>query len=384
MRGTIIKRGGGYSVVLDLGRGPDGKRLRRWHSGYQTKKDAERARVELLGRLDQSTYVDPSKTTLSDFLDRWLQHMATVRDARTVERYGELLRLHVRPALGGTPLQKLTPMHFTDLYARLLREGRRDGRPGGLSPRSVGHVHRAIHRALHQAVRWRLLATNPAADLELPPAGKTEMVTLDHQQAARLLAAVEEAPTWLRMLVILGLALGCRRGELLALRWVDVGLEEGTVRVGRSLRIVGGRLDVKGPKTEAGYRTLAVPTFAVAALRRHRAAQAELRLTLGGAYHDGDLVVCQPDGRPVRPDYASAAFRALVARAGLPTDVHVHTLRHSAASLLAAAGVPASDIAAQLGHKDGGQLALRVYVHPLEENKRRAAAILDRIIGGQQ
>jgi hypothetical protein len=65
--------------------------------------------------------------------------------------------------------------------------------------------------------------------------------------------------------------------------------------------------------------------------------------------------VCQPDGRPVRPDYASAAFRALVRRAGLPPAIHVHTLRHSAASLLAAAGVPASDIAAQLGHKDGGQ-----------------------------
>ncbi len=384
MRGTIIKRGGGYSVVLDLGRGPDGKRLRRWHSGYRTKKDAERARVELLGRLDQATYVDPSKTTLSDFLDRWLQHMGTVRDARTVERYGELLRLHVRPTLAGVPLQKLTPVHFTDLYARLLAEGRRDGRPGGLSPRTVGHVHRALHRALHQAVRWRLLATNPAGDLELPPAGKTEMVTLDHQQAARLLAAVEEAPGWLRMLVTLGLALGCRRGELLALRWADVDLDEGTVRVGRSLRIVGGRLDVKGPKTEAGYRTLALPGFAVAALRRHRAAQAELRLALGGTYHDEDLVVCQPDGRPVRPDYASAAFRTLVARAELPAAVHVHTLRHSAASLLAAAGVPASDIAAQLGHTDGGQLALRVYVHPLEENKRRAAAILDGIIGGAQ
>jgi len=384
VRGSIIKRSGGYSVVLDLGRGPDGKRIRRWHSGYRTRKDAERARVELLGRLDQATYVDPSKVTFGEYLDRWLQHMATIRDARTVERYSELLRLHVRPVLGGLPLQKLTPMHFTDLYARLLADGRRDGREGGLSPRTVGHVHRAIHRALHQAVRWRLLATNPAADLELPPAGKTEMVTLDHDQATRLLAAVEEAPVWLRMLVTLGLALGCRRGELLALRWADVDLEEGTVRVGRSLRIVGGRLDVKGPKTEAGYRTLAVPTFAVAALRRHRAGQAELRLALGGAYHDGDLVICQPDGRPVRPDYASAAFRALVARAGLPNTVHVHTLRHSAASLLAAAGVPASDIAAQLGHKDGGQLALRVYVHPLEENKRRAAAILDRIIGGKQ
>src|SRR6266508_2118509 len=109
--------------------------------------DHHQARRRLLGRLDQATYVDPSKTTLSDFLDRWLQHMGTVRDARTVERYGELLRLHVRPTLAGVPLQKLTPVHFTDLYARLLAEGRRDGRPGGLSPRTVGHVHRALHRA---------------------------------------------------------------------------------------------------------------------------------------------------------------------------------------------------------------------------------------------
>jgi integrase len=77
-------------------------------------------------------------------------------------------------------------------------------------------------------------------------------------------------------------------------------------------------------------------------------------------------------------------FRALVRRAGLPDTIHVHTLRHSAASFLAAAGVPASDIAAQLGHADGGALALRVYVHPLAEGLTRAAAHLDRVIGGDQ
>ena len=93
MRGTIIRRGSTYSIVLDLGRGPDGKRIRRWHSGYRTKKDAERAQVELLARLDRSGYVDPTKVTLAAYLDRWLDHMASIgRDERTVERYGELLQ----------------------------------------------------------------------------------------------------------------------------------------------------------------------------------------------------------------------------------------------------------------------------------------------------
>lgn len=115
------------------------------------------------------------------------------------------------------------------------------------------------------------------------------------------------------------------------------------------------------------------------ALARLRTEQVERRLALGTVE---DLVICKPDGHPYRPDSASTMFRALVRRAGLPDTVHVHTLRHSAASFLAAEGVPASDIAGQLGHADGGALALKVYVHPLAENRRWAGATLDRVIGG--
>jgi len=132
-----------------------------------------------------------------------------------------------------------------------------------------------------------------------------------------------------------------------------------------------------------GERTVGLGPSTVAALRRLRAEQAERRLAFGAAYHaDLDLVVCKADGAPLHPEHVSGEFGALARRAGLPATVHLHTLRHSAASFLAAAGVPASDIAAQLGHADGGGLALRVYVHPLEENKRRAAAQLDQVIAG--
>jgi integrase len=385
MKGTVIKRGPGrFSVVVDLGRGPDDKRIRKWHSGYTTRKAAEAARVELLARQQHGEYVDPSTLTLAAFLDRWLDYMISIgRDARTVERHGELARLHVTPHLGGVRLQQLAPTHLADLYARLLREGRRDGRPGGLSPRTVGHVHRTIHRALRQAVRWQLLARNPASDLELPTVPKAEMVTLTREQARVLLEAAAER-SWLHTLVLLGVATGARLGELLALRWDGVDLDEGAARIGASRRIVNRRMEVKGPKTEAGYRMVALGPVTVAALRRLRAEQAARRLALGGAYDTAeDLVICKPDGRPYRPDSASTMFRKFADEAGLPRAVHVHTLRHSAASFLAAAGVPASDIAAQLGHADGGALALKVYVHPLEENRRRAAAHLDDVIGGE-
>jgi integrase len=169
---------------------------------------------------------------------------------------------------------------------------------------------------------------------------------------------------------------------LLALAWPDVDLDQGTVRIGRSRRIVGGQMQVKGPKTEAGYRTVVIGPTVIAALRRLRVEQAERRLILGADYHDEDLVICKPDGRPYRPDSTSTQFRKFADSIGLPKTVHVHTLRHSAASFLAAAGVPASDIAAQLGHRDGGALALRIYVHPLAEGLARAGAHLDQVVGG--
>jgi integrase len=148
--------------------------------------------------------------------------------------------------------------------------------------------------------------------------------------------------------------------------------------------LVGDRVHWKAPKNGES-RTVVLGPSVVVELRRHRAAQAERRLESGPAYHaDEDLVVAKIDGGAVRPDYASQAFRNLVRRVGLPENIHVHTLRHSAASFLASAGVPPSDIAAQLGHKDGGRLALKTYVHVFDERLARAGAHLDSVLAGGQ
>jgi integrase len=386
-----------YYYVLDAPPGPDGKRKQTWSKGYATRKAAEVAVREELSRRDQGIVLSTEKLTVREFMDRWLDHMVVLgRDARTLERYRELIELHALPIIGGMQLKALEAIHLSHLYAKLLLDGRRDGRPGGLHPRTVGHVHRALHRMLKQAVRWNFIAQNPATDLELASVPKAEMVTLSREQAGALLRVAESRPL-MRALVMLGVATGARLGELLALCWTDVDLDAGIVRIGWSRRIVNGRMQVKGPKTEAGYRPVMLGPTTLAALKRLHAEQTERRLALGPDYHpdaerrlargpgydkDEYLVICKPDGRAYRPDSTSTQFRTFVDAHGLPKTVHVHTLRHSAASFLAAAGVPASDIAAQLGHKDGGALALKVYIHPMAEGLAKAGVHLDEVLAG--
>jgi hypothetical protein len=166
--GTIVKRGSSYSVVLDLGRGTDGRRIRKWHSGYRTRKDAERARVELLATLDRGSYVEPSKLTVAAFLrDHWLPSLrAQVRPSTWAEHKSKV-EVHLVPAIGGVLLQRLTPGHLNAVYADLLERG--------LSARTVLHVHATIRRALADATRWGLVPRNVALLASPPRPGRLEL-----------------------------------------------------------------------------------------------------------------------------------------------------------------------------------------------------------------
>jgi integrase len=352
-----------------------------WSTSFPSRKAAETALREELGRRDQGIVLDSSKITVAAFIDRFLSHMARIREPKTIHRYGELLRGHVVPTLGGIQLRQLEPLHVQQLYDQLAVTGRRDGK-GGLHPRTILHVHRALHRALRQAVRWRLVVRNVCEAVDPPAVPKMEATGMTREQARALLEAAADVPPWLMIFTTLGLATGCRRGELLALTWANLNLDVGTARIRRSLGLVGNALTWKAPKSEAGERTVELPTFALAALRVHRRRQAELRLVFGDAYDaEADLVVAMPDGRPVRPDYASAAFRALVKQAGLPAGIDPHTMRHAVASFLADDGEPATVIASQLGHRDGGALAQRTYIHALPEAAARVAGRLEETLG---
>jgi integrase len=368
-------------VVLDLGHGPDNKRIRKWHSGFATEDAAEKARVRLLAQLDAGTFVDPSRVTVAAYLRSWLEHVGHRRAGATHERYEWICQRYVIPHLGTHRLQQLQPLHVQQLYDLLEDHGGKDGRP--LAPGTVALVHRVLRRALRQAVRWQLVNRNVCEQVDPPTAPRAAGAGLEPGHTRALLAAARTVGGWLATFVTVGVGTGCRRGELLGLRWADVDLEQGTATIRRSLGVVRGKLVYSPPKTQAGERTLELPAFALATLKAHRAHQAQLRLQLGGAYDTAsDLVICREDGSPLRPDYVTHRFKRLVREAGLPEAVHTHTMRHGFASLLAASGESASDIAKVLGHGDGGQLALRVYIRPQATAATRAAAKVERALGG--
>jgi integrase len=395
---------------LELPRAPDGTRRFEALGGYPTRTQAEATLADALARHAHGLTLDPAKLTVNQYLDRWLAHIRTSLRARTVARYTTLLRDHVRPDIGARPLKQLTPLEIQAIYDRLAISGRRDGKPGALAPQHILAVHRCLHRALAQAVTWRLVARNVATHATSPPVPPAEVVTLAPEQVALLLDAADRATSpWLGIWTVLAAATGARNGELCGLEWADLDLDAGTVRFRQALTIIdpavlpdadpsasGRRKELAvGPvKSTASSAILTLPAFAVQALRQHRRQQARLRLACGQSQMVSlrrvepgrppqpvqlDLVFRTERGTPVNPNHASRAFARLAASIGLAA--HPHMLRHALASAMAANKEPASIIAAQLRHADGGALAQRVYIHQLPQTAPRVAGLIEGVFG---
>lgn len=371
MKGHVRKRGEkSWAVVLDLGRDADGKRRQKWHSVKGNRKDAERVLARLVNEINTGEYVEPAKIRLSEYLERWLRDYAKPRvSAKTYERYSDIVNRNIVPALGNYSLAKLRPLHIQAFYAEALSSGRKDGK-GGLSAQTVVHFHRLLHKALDQAVRWQMLARNPAASVEPPRPERKQMRALDEGETATLLKLVEGTRLYIPVLV--AVTGGLRRGEILALRWRDLDLETGRAVIARSLEQTREGLRIKLPKTERGRRTVVLPKYTCEALRTHRVAQAKQKLALGPAYEDEDLICPREDGSRWPPDVLSTAFAAMV-RNSNQSHFRFHDLRHTHATQLLKQGVHPKIVSERLGHSNIG-ITLDTYSHVLPGMQEDAMA----------
>lgn len=380
MRGTVIKRGTTWSVVIDVGRDANGKRVRRWHSGFATKKEAERARTEILSRVDKGTYVEPSRQGLGDFLEReWLPAITTRVRASTWDSYSRNVRLHITPHLGSEPIQALTPARLNAFYADLLASGRVDG-AGGLSPKSVRYVHGILRKALADAVRWNVAQRN-VADLADPPkltGSHREMRTWTADELRAFLKLV--AGERLHAAFVLAATTGLRRGEILGLRWSDVDLDASRLAVRQAIVSVAYEIKFSEPKTARSRRSVALDGRTLAVLRAWRKTQLEERMLLGDDYVDSGLVFTREDGRYIHPDRLSQLFERLVASSELPR-IRLHDLRHTHATLALAAGVHPKVVSERLGHSTVA-FTLDVYSHAVPALQQDAAdRIADLVFG---
>jgi len=349
MRGHIEKRGKeSYSIAISMGRDNTGKYKYQWVSVKGTKKDAEKRLAEMLHQIDNGTFIKPGKTTLADYLEKWLKDYAWPNLApRTAEGYESIVRQHLIPSLGNIPLTQLKPEHLQRYYSEKLSGGRCDGK-GGLSRTTVSHHHTCLHRALKMALKWGLVSRNPAEAVTAPRPQRSDMQTMNEEEVQTFLEAAKK--TLYYPLFYTALFTGMRRSELLALRWQDVDLLFCQVHISRSLHhLRDGSMVFRATKTAKGRRMIALTPSTALMLGKYRENQEAARATLGIPLKDDDLVFSHFDGTPLLPDTISHAWTKIVEHAGLK-NFRLHDARHTHASLLLKQNVHPKIVQERLGH----------------------------------
>jgi integrase len=380
MKGHIRERSPGHwAIVIDVD-DPSGKRKRKWHSFKGTKRQAQDECTRLLNQRNEGSYVEPSKTTVEEFLDRWLAHIKPNVSPRTFERYEEIAKKNIAPLLGSVVLTKLRPIQISEAYATALQSGRRNGK-GGLSPRTVHHMHRVLNQALKQAVRWEILVRNPSERLEKKDRPKIEKKPVATIGTGETMQTIEEARER-RLLVPLLLASMCglRRGEIVAVRWKSLDLDRGQLAVVASIEQTKAgcrEKETKGSKC----RTIAMPAILVDELRRHRVAQAQELLRLGVRANAETFVVLKEDASPLQPNSLTHAVSLFMKEKG--HRVRLHGLRHSHASHMLIENIHPKIVQERLGHSSIA-ITMDIYSHVMPNMQTEAAAKVDAVLKAAQ
>ena len=367
---------GSWELRYSLGTNPaTGKRRIATNTVKGNRRAAEKELRRLLRTLDTGEHVDPTRMSVREWLATWLAAVREEVSPKTHERYSEIVKNFLAPELGALPITRLSAAHIQAAYTKWAIQGRRDGKRGGLSPRTRRHIHRIFNCALARAVEQQVMARNPgdAFRKRLPKVERREMVTLSPDQSARLLEQIRH--TRFYWPVLLALSTGMRRGETLALRWKNVDLERGTLRVVESLEQTKSGIRFKAPKTDRA-RVVTLPAFATEALKRHKREQAEELLMLGMRQTGENLVCGRTDGLPLQPQTLTHHFARLVGRLRDFPRVRFHDLRHSHATQLLLDGVHPKIAQERLGHASI-TTTLDLYSHVTDTMQSDAATRLD-------
>lgn len=364
--GTIRKRPDGRweaRVALD-----DGERKSYYG---KTRQEVSRLLANALRNQEQGITPLDERQTVGAYLGSWIETYKQRRKLTSYERNERTVRLHLIPGLGKLQLVKLTPQQVEVFYTRKLAEG--------ATAYTVRMCHKVLRQALNDALRLGLVHRNVAVLVKPPRSRSREMAFYTEEQARTLLNAA--SGDRLEAMVVLALATGMREGEMLALTWDDVDLENSSLLVRANLVHTREGIFCEEVKTGHSRRRIALPSIAVEALQRHRARQAQERLRLGPAWRDMNLVFPNTVGGFYDVNnWRSGWFYRLLSRAGLPR-VRPHDLRHTAATLLLARGVPVKVVSEMLGHANVG-ITLSIYGHVLPHMQQQAANTMDAMLRG--
>lgn len=375
--GSVSQRADGrWQVRIDLGRGPDGRRQRKYAYAATQAAAVDQLR-KLGGRAADGQLLTTSTPTVKTFLEDWFSTNSDTWRASTRRGYRGAIDLYLVPAFGTLRLEQLSPA----IVQRWLTQHKKEHG----AKRRITLAHAVLRSALSEARRLQLVTINAAELVKVPKPKARAITPLDVDQATVFLKLA--GAHRLGALFTVALASGLRLGEATGLKWDDVDLTTGEVRIRQQLQQVGKRLVLQELKTEKSRRTLSLPQVCLDALKAHRKRQLEERLKAGDAWKDTGLVFTthrklrNSIGTGLAPRNVRRVLDALLTKAKLPS-VRFHDLRHSAASLLIAEGVELVEVSMLLGHSEL-RVTADLYSHLQKQTAAKAARRMDAVLGRQ-
>jgi integrase len=345
----------------------EGKRITKYG---KTKTEAKQKLDAYLADLRAGKVVIGPKQTVAEYLVYWLENEHRLQiGVVTLQNYRSVLHAHLIPAFGHLRLDQLTRERVQAFYAEKL--------DSGLAPGTVRYINEVLSGALAGAVRNGILARNVCENVVLPRVAKKKHNVLSKEQAVRLVEAARGHRLW--FLILMAITTGARIGELLALHWEDISVNERRVSIHRTVSYIIGRGEVERPrpKTSSSIRKLVLVQAVIDGIEDQKRYIDCLRAASGGRWKDLDLVFPNKYGGYMRADRVRKELRAIFRKAGLEPR-SFHKLRHSAATILFAAGVNPKVVMEMLGHSSIST-TLGLYGDVLPDMQQEVADVMGNI-----
>ena len=365
-----------YQIIIE--KTPDrhtGKRKRIYKTIHGTKKDAERIKTQMLCDLDNQTYIAPKKTTVGEWVQEWYDtYIKDFKSESTLRGYQYQIENYIIPIIGDIPLQQLTTSQVQKWINKLKSESPITHK--SLSSKTVRNIYMNLSVPLEKAVCLDMIKKNPCKNVTLPKKEKHEVDFYDSDEVDKLIKTATN--TNMELPVMLALTLGLRRGELIALRWENVDMENNIIHICEN-RVDGlnGKVVTKLPKSEAGIRDIPISSSLKKLLKKYKVEflKKKLKYNLG---EKEDYVISQNDGKPYKPYSFTKKFRTFLEKNCL-RHIRLHDLRHTNASIMLQQGISPKVAQQRLGHSDFS-VTMNTYSHIMKTVENEAADKLDEVL----
>lgn len=362
-----------YQLIVESERDPlTGKRERTYKTISCTKKQAEATLRKMIAEVENGGVVTESAIKVSDWLHEWLNLYLPNIEETTRVGYREKIDGYIIPKLGDIKLKSLnTPT--IQAWVNWLKDEEK------LAPKTIRNAFLNLKAAMDKAVILKMIGSNPCYGVELPKAVKYKAEIYSGNEISKVLDAAEGTDMYLP--VLLEIAVGFRRGELIALKWSEIDFNNRVIHV-RENRVNGdGKVQVKAPKSSAGIRDITVGSNIIEELKKAHKRYLENKLKLGAGFTDSNLVICQNDGKPFAPDSMTQKWLRFTKSHNLK-HIRFHDLRHTCATAMLEAGIDPKTVQSRLGHANIS-VTMDVYGHCTKAMDKKAADKIDEILSNK-